>query len=65
MRNPLEAFAVGSDLRQAIWTAFDKNGIGIPFPQRQVYPMEWPPSKEETHRLSWRDAVGSPPGVRR
>ena len=50
-RNPLEAFAVGSDLRQAIWTAFDKNGIGIPFPQRQVYPMEWPPSKEQTHRL--------------
>ena len=44
VRNPLEAFAVGSDLRQAIWTAFDKNGIGIPFPQQQVYPMEWPPS---------------------
>ena len=43
--------AVGSDLRQAIWTAFDKNGIGIPFPQRQVYPMEWPPSKEQTHRI--------------
>ena len=36
VRNPLEAFAVGSDLRQAIWTAFDKNGIGIPFPQRQA-----------------------------
>ena len=51
VRNPLEAFAVGSDLRQAIWTAFDKNGIGIPFPQRQVYPMEWPPSKEQTHRI--------------
>ena len=51
VRNPLEAFGVGSDLRQAIWTAFDENGIGIAFPQRQVYPMEWPPSKEETHRL--------------
>ena len=51
VRNPLEAFAVGSDLRQAIWTAFDKNGIGIPFPQRQVYPMEWPPFKEQTHRI--------------
>ena len=51
VRNPLEALAVGSDLRQAIWTAFDENGIGIPFPQRQVYPMEGPPSKEETHRL--------------
>ena len=35
----------------SIWTEFDKNGIGIPFPQRQVYPMEWPPSKEQTHRI--------------
>ena len=51
VRNPLEAFGVWSDLRQAIWTAFEKNGIGIPFPQRQVYPMEWPPSKEQTHRI--------------
>ena len=51
VRNPLEAFGVGSDLRQAIWTAFEDNGIGIPFPQRQVYPMEWPPAKEQTHRL--------------
>ena len=51
MRNPLQAFGVGSDLRQAIWTAFDENGIGIPFPQRQVYPMERPPSKEQTHRI--------------
>ena len=48
VRNPLEAFAVGSDLRQAIWTAFEQNGIGIPFPQRQVYPMEWPPAQERT-----------------
>ena len=51
VRNSLEAFAVGSDLRQAIWTAFDQNGIGIPFPQRQVYPMAWPPSMEQTQRL--------------
>ena len=51
VRNPLEAFAVGSDLRQAIWTAFEENGIGIPFPQRQVYPMEWPPSKDQTLRI--------------
>lgn len=51
VRNPLEAFGVGSDLRQAIWTAFEDNGIGIPFPQRQVYPMEWPPSKDQTLRI--------------
>ena len=52
VRNPLDAFGVGSDLRQEIWTAFEKNGIGIPFPQQQVYPMEWPPSKDETLRIS-------------
>jgi small-conductance mechanosensitive channel len=51
VKNPLESFGVGSDLRQEIWTAFDKNGIGIPFPQRQVYPMEWPPSKDQSLRL--------------
>ena len=48
VRNRLEAFGVGSDLRQAIWNAFDENGIGIPFPQRQVYPMEWPPSLQQS-----------------
>ena len=47
----MEAFALGSDLRQAIWTAFDKNGNGNPFQQGQVYPMEWPPSKDQTLRL--------------
>ena len=33
VRNPLEAFGVGSDLRQAIWRSFEDNGIGIPFPR--------------------------------
>jgi len=46
VRNPLEALNVGSDLRQQIWTAFEANNITIPFPQRQVYPMEWPPKDE-------------------
>ena len=34
-----------------MWTAFDKNGNGNPFQQGQVYPMEWPPSKERTHQI--------------
>lgn len=51
VRNPLDAFAVESDLRQMIWVAFEEHGIGIPFPQQQVYPMEWPPAKEQTLRL--------------
>ena len=48
--DPLDAFAVGSDLRRAIWKRFDKENITIPFPQRQVYPMEWPPSKQTSLR---------------
>lgn len=46
--NPLQALSVSSDLRQEIWTAFNSHGIGIPFPQRQVYPMEWPPNRESS-----------------
>lgn len=50
VRNPLEALQVGSELRQQIWTAFEANDITIPFPQRQVYPMEWPPADKKTLR---------------
>ena len=50
VRNPLEALNVGSELRQQIWTAFEENDITIPFPQRQVYPMEWPPKDKTTLR---------------
>ena len=46
VRNPLEVLKVGSELRQQIWTAFEENDITIPFPQRQVYPMEWPPKNK-------------------
>ena len=46
--NPLDAFEVGSDLRRTIWKQFEAQGITIPFPQRQVYPMEWPPSLQKS-----------------
>ena len=46
--DPLDAFAVGSDLRREIWKRFEKEGITIPFPQRQVYPMQWPPSLQQS-----------------
>ena len=55
VRNPLDAFAVESDLRQMIWVAFEEHDIGIPFPQQQVYPMEWPPSKNQTLRIGSAD----------
>ena len=50
VRNPYEALKVGSELRQQIWTAFENNDITIPFPQRQVYPMEWPPKDKKMLR---------------
>lgn len=50
VRNPLEALKVASELRQQIWTAFEEKDITIPFPQRQVYPMEWPPKDKTTLR---------------
>jgi len=50
VRSPLEALNVASELRQQIWTAFEENNITIPFPQRQVYPMEWPPKDHKTLR---------------
>ena len=46
--NPLDAFEVGSDIRRTIWKQFEQKGITIPFPQRQVYPMEWPPSLQQS-----------------
>ena len=46
--NPLDSFEVGSDLRRTIWKQFEQKGITIPFPQRQVYPMEWPPSLQQS-----------------
>ena len=50
--NPLQSFSVGSTLRQAIWKRFDQEGITIPFPQRQVYPMQWPPDAEQSLQSS-------------
>ena len=50
VRNPYEALKVGSELRQQIWTAFEENDITIPFPQRQVYPMAWPPKDKTSLR---------------
>ena len=46
--NPLISVSVGSDLRRAIWTRFEQEGISIPFPQRQVYPMQWPPNPQQS-----------------
>ena len=52
VRSPFEALNVGSELRQQIWSAFEENNITIPFPQRQVYPMQWPPKEENNLQLT-------------
>ena len=48
VRNTFDALKVASELRQQIWTAFEENEITIPFPQRQIYPMEWPPKDKKS-----------------
>lgn len=55
--NPLISVSVGSDLRRAIWTRFEQEGISIPFPQRQVYPMQWPPNPQQS--LKAAEEIGS------
>ena len=61
--DPLDAFNVGSDLRRAIWKRFEQDNITIPFPQRQIYPMEWPPStgKSLTPQLQAEQAIEQEP----
>ena len=43
--------------RRAIWTRFEQEGISIPFPQRQIYPMQWPPNPQQS--LKATEEVGS------
>ena len=55
--NPLEALSVASELRQAIWVAFEDRGITIPFPQRQVHPMGSSPQDTQSFQLTGRRGV--------
>jgi small-conductance mechanosensitive channel len=41
--NPMDNVGICSDVNQAIWQAFRRDGIEIPFPQQVQYPMAWPP----------------------
>ena len=41
--NPMNNAGICSEVNQAIWTAFQANGIEIPFPQQVHYRMDGPP----------------------
>jgi potassium efflux system protein len=41
--NPMDNAGICSEVNQAIWMAFEDNGIDIPFPQQVEYSMAWPP----------------------
>ena len=60
--NPLQAFSVGSTLRQAIWKRFEQEGITIPFPQRQIYPMSWPPATKQSLQAPAKSAMPTKDG---
>jgi len=54
--DPMRHMNVDSEVNQAIWTAFKREGIEIPFPQRVNTIREIPPFRPEP------DAPGNPPG---
>jgi len=50
--NPMDNVGICSDVNQAIWQAFRRDGIEIPFPQQVQYPMAWPPESHTSNRFT-------------
>ena len=43
--NPMDNVGICSEVNQAIWHAFKRQNIEIPFPQQVEYSMVWPPEQ--------------------
>ncbi|MFZ9621408.1 MAG: mechanosensitive ion channel protein MscS, partial [Prochlorococcaceae cyanobacterium] len=48
--NPMDNVTICSEVNQAIWHAFQREGIEIPFPQQVEYSMVWPPESHQSNR---------------
>jgi small-conductance mechanosensitive channel len=48
--NPMDNVGICSEVNQAIWHAFKRQNIEIPFPQQVEYSMMWPPEQHLSNR---------------
>ena len=44
--HPMDDETICSEVNQAIWSAFKRHNIEIPFPQQVEYSMVWPPERQ-------------------